>query len=427
VWTINYRPDRGLYLSCNHVKTGIVLLLLLLWSGTGSAGGPNQIEILQARIGCLDIQHEPNLTALVARQCNGHSSCSYKAPTQAEYRRAGVRAKTRSFCTQAMEITFRCGANVSDQVTVPGDAWRHPPAMLSCNPRQRAHVKPIGQDRLALSATGYGRIGTTFGSDKLAGLSTFELQFGRYDARGQNTGTGTINHKLRTVGVWHYPENSAITASLSDRTRNTQFRFYVSYFPLPEGSRSMQTAKAGCRRTCSMSIARPASNEIFVLRGFLVRRINGDDNLQKLAVLPKANQGRVDVTFTGKNNAPFNTEIQYAYVSRRWLDGPYVTNIQDRKRYTTLYFGKREPGRALLQGFSFEFANGDHQIHVIKLNPANEKDDSWSAAFDDKNTQANPTRIRAIYTILRRTPRTTVQHVVPKPAPKSRSEPRPTR
>jgi len=95
---------------------------------------PNAITVSRARIGCLDIQTEGNLTGLVGRACNDRASCTYKAPTEDQYRRAGVQARTRTFCTQAMEITYQCGHNDFQTVLVPGDAWSHPPAQLICNP-----------------------------------------------------------------------------------------------------------------------------------------------------------------------------------------------------------------------------------------------------------------------------------------------------
>ncbi|MGE5321290.1 MAG: hypothetical protein ACM3SW_00405, partial [Actinomycetota bacterium] len=93
---------------------------------------PDVITVSRARIGCLDIQRAPNLTELVGRACDGRKSCAYKAPTPDEYTRAGVRAATRTFCTQGMEIVFQCGHNDFQTITVPGDAWTHPPAQLFC-------------------------------------------------------------------------------------------------------------------------------------------------------------------------------------------------------------------------------------------------------------------------------------------------------
>src|SRR5262252_8472189 len=96
----------------------------------GSVSDP--ITVTKARIGCLDLQKDGNLTGLVAAACNGRASCSYKAPTPDEYTRAGVRAAGRPFCTQGMEISFRCGHNDEESVEVPGDAWNHDAAQLSC-------------------------------------------------------------------------------------------------------------------------------------------------------------------------------------------------------------------------------------------------------------------------------------------------------
>jgi hypothetical protein len=91
------------------------------------------ITVTKARIGCLDRQTDGNLTTLVEQACNNKSSCSFKAPTEDEYRRAGVRAQTRPLCSQAMEISYRCGQGDVQTVFVPGHAWDHPPAQLICD------------------------------------------------------------------------------------------------------------------------------------------------------------------------------------------------------------------------------------------------------------------------------------------------------
>lgn len=95
--------------------------------------GEAPIKITSARIGCLDKQKEGNLTRLVASACNGRASCSYPAPTPDAYKKAGVKAETRTACTQAMEIKYRCGTNDDQVVLVEGDAWNHPPARLRCD------------------------------------------------------------------------------------------------------------------------------------------------------------------------------------------------------------------------------------------------------------------------------------------------------
>jgi hypothetical protein len=129
----------------------VVACSLLLVGGLAQA----QIRVTGARIGCLDIQKDGNLTGIVASACNNRQSCSYKAPTPQEYTRAGVRAATRSFCTQAMEITYECGPNDFHTVTVPGDAWNHPPAELVCKapppPPGGSQPSPQGQGPFPIS------------------------------------------------------------------------------------------------------------------------------------------------------------------------------------------------------------------------------------------------------------------------------------
>ena len=111
------------------VAAGFALALV---GGAGRAHA--QISVSKARIGCLDIQHDGNMTAIVGAACNGKWSCSYKAPTEDAYKRAGVHAATRSFCTQGMEITYQCGHNDFHTATIAGDAWNNPPAKLVCTP-----------------------------------------------------------------------------------------------------------------------------------------------------------------------------------------------------------------------------------------------------------------------------------------------------
>ena len=93
---------------------------------------PPTITVTDARIGCLDIQKSGNLTGVVRKACDAKTSCSYKAPTEDEYKRLGVQAATRTFCTQGMQIVYNCGDNNSRTINVDGDAWDHPAAELYC-------------------------------------------------------------------------------------------------------------------------------------------------------------------------------------------------------------------------------------------------------------------------------------------------------
>jgi hypothetical protein len=122
-------------------------LATLLCTGIAQA----QIHVDRARIGCLDIQKDPNLTGLVAAACNGKASCSYKAPTESEYRRVGVVVRTRAFCTQAMEIVYQCGSSPARTVTVPGDAWNHPAAQLACASLSSQTAGSLGHSGAALN------------------------------------------------------------------------------------------------------------------------------------------------------------------------------------------------------------------------------------------------------------------------------------
>ncbi|HYT68953.1 MAG TPA: PAN domain-containing protein [Vicinamibacterales bacterium] len=120
-----------------------LLPVLLAHPGATDPGGPvaftpapNVITIVTARQGCLDIQPPGNMTVLVARACNGKSACSFRSPGEQP------NSATRPFCTQGMEITYRCTDGSRRVVTVPGDAWKHGPAQLACNPPDLPSAPP---------------------------------------------------------------------------------------------------------------------------------------------------------------------------------------------------------------------------------------------------------------------------------------------
>lgn len=130
------------------------------------------IDVTKARIGCLDIQKDGNLTALVQQACDHRNSCSYKAPTEDQYKRAGVRAATRTFCTQAMEITYQCPGNETRVATVPGDAWNHPPAQLTCPPTTFA---TSWRARNGFSFTNSGTLATALGGWNLGEITSSDV------------------------------------------------------------------------------------------------------------------------------------------------------------------------------------------------------------------------------------------------------------
>ena len=111
----------------------LFLVMAAIFCFAATSARADEITVTKARIGCLDIQVAGNLTGLVGAACNNKTSCSYQAPTETQYRNAGVQAQTRLFCTQAMEIIYQCGQNEFHTATVPGDAWKNPPAQLACN------------------------------------------------------------------------------------------------------------------------------------------------------------------------------------------------------------------------------------------------------------------------------------------------------
>jgi hypothetical protein len=134
-------------------KLNWLIAAAFVYLGVAQICQAQNIDVTEARIGCLDIQKSGNLTTIVGKACNGKSSCSFKAPTQSEYEREGVKAATRTFCTQGMEIIYRCGTGPNQVISVPGDAWNNPPAQLECAaaaPQQpsQAHTITVTKARI---------------------------------------------------------------------------------------------------------------------------------------------------------------------------------------------------------------------------------------------------------------------------------------
>lgn len=158
-----YHCHKGTFAGRRFSSKEEMLKLLACYAPAGPANrvsppAPGAITVTAARIGCLDIQTEPNLTALVSQACDNQASCAYKAPTEDEYTAAGVTANTRTACTQAMEITYRCAPDEFHTVTVPGDAWDNPPAQLTCNapPLPPSPLPPAGAGRITVTTARIG-------------------------------------------------------------------------------------------------------------------------------------------------------------------------------------------------------------------------------------------------------------------------------
>ena len=86
---------------------------------------------MTARQGCLDIQPAGNMTTVVGQACNGLDSCQFQAPNGTQ-----PGSVTRTFCTQQLEVTYRCGQGGAHTISTAtygdGDAWAKSPLTLNC-------------------------------------------------------------------------------------------------------------------------------------------------------------------------------------------------------------------------------------------------------------------------------------------------------
>ena len=176
----------------------------LLINGNAEA----QITITKARIGCLDIQIDGNLTAIVGGACNNKTVCSYKAPTEEEYKRLGVHAATRAFCTQAMEITYHCANGEIKGETVPGDAWNHPPAQLVCDGRTVAT-----NNQYVTPRSGAACAAPKLASPEYIAAPRVMLDWTPTQSRGDYTFLGFRPPEPATPAMYNSPQTSGIAGA----------------------------------------------------------------------------------------------------------------------------------------------------------------------------------------------------------------------
>ena len=185
---------------------------------------------------------------------------------------------------------------------------------------------------------------------------------------------------------------------LGDRDSGDPVRMTAKYFslsvqlrgppPRPRPTFSV-TGRADGRGSALAGIPRLAADELLVLRGFAIQTLRGNHHLRAVGVRHLRERNAISVTFADDSpeDDGFAFSVHYLVVLHASRTGrtrnPYFEGpFQQRFRFTeSANVRKSEPGVAMLSGFTFRFADNDHHLRKIAIDP--EPLDSFGVTFTD--------------------------------------------
>jgi len=220
-------------------------------------------------------------------------------------------------------------------------------------------------------------------------LSRFSLEFpgGNHKLNAIGTGivTPAVRNLLRSRGLDPHPvlrprPRWPLFAIMKDDDGNDPARVDNDWVPMSAGA-LLETTPRNCSGLCRVSIQPVPTGMKFALTGFfLVRNNKFNAPVRKLSVWPEGATNFVRVEF-GDNDGreTFAAIIQYTFIPRRAIvaDLPtqnrsYRGNGSPAEYQAAMRAQRPVPLRGnqvgILQGFSFEFLNGEHFIGQVEAN-----------------------------------------------------------
>lgn len=218
---------------------------------------------------------------------------------------------------------------------------------------------------------GTAQVTVSFGEQGSFMLNTFELGFTNGD------------HKVRKIALT--TTSSGATAALTDHNADDPIRFRGRYYKSTIANK--HTVSATCEGACTIPIAaRPHSAATLVLQGFKIERSSGDSNVRKLEIRPTADRKSYRVEYRDNGTFSYKVTLQYAWVPT----GHGVIEVSatgqrtaSQKNAVIPLSTTAQSSYSVLQGFSFEFLNGDH--HLKDLAVLQNAQRQYSVRFNDNN------------------------------------------
>jgi len=215
-----------------------------------------------------------------------------------------------------------------------------------------------------------------------SGLNSFSFSFQNGDHHIKSI-TALPNALRTTVGFLDNDGNDPYQVAL--RVDNNLGPGARSVFALDN-----QSCNGG---TCRVRLPVPCgSNNTFILTGFSFQFKDGDRQIKKVAI--KRINDELEVSFGDQTPSdPYVWSVQYAIVPRANL----VREQTIRRSTMGSARVARLPGRAVIQGFSFEFTNADHHLRDFKVDLQNNQ---LAVNFQDNNLD-DPVAWSVDYAVLR--------------------------
>lgn len=190
------------------------------------------------------------------------------------------------------------------------------------------------------------------------------------------------DHHVRSVGLLiDSPRLFETQLYYRDVNSDDPFDYAYRYWDVqPSGIFATDTGTRGCRNTCTTSIARPAGDVVFVLRGFYFSYRGTDNHLKRVRISESG--GSLTVTFADDGPSEgaddFDYIVQYAYVPRSRIGalgtvGGGTTGSQSKPI---------TGGSAVIRGFSLGYLSSDHHVEEMGMNVYGGAATAW---FNDNN------------------------------------------
>jgi hypothetical protein len=238
---------------------------------------------------------------------------------------------------------------------------------------------PVFAQTTTLSGFGEGTLQRNFSVAGVPLLKSFFFDFGAGE-----------DHHILEVSV--YPEtNGMITLAFKDNDGNDEFYYNIVYGATATSGTFVGSTYGECkdRDACTRAIARPspASNYVFVLRGFRIFYHGEDHHIDEIALYES--NGQLHVRLNDRNNDDtYRWYARWAWVPRSRFQtvgsvSGYSCDSNPIESSCDRDWKAVPAGAAVIRGFRFDFRHDDHHLSNIGLFTRN--NGAIEAYFGDKN------------------------------------------
>jgi hypothetical protein len=185
-----------------------------------------------------------------------------------------------------------------------------------------------------------------------------------------------VDHQIAAIEVMPQRGNGKrfFRFGFNDKNADDDYSYRVWFWATADSRVVLQRRHGNlCSRgECTVGIAKPPGDVVFVLSGFELKFRDGDRHLDEIGILE--NDGKVTVYFNDKSDDDaFEWSIEYAYIPRDMFAHVGSTEGRKAKGYAE---GTKPVGDSVIRGFKLKFKNyftsgDDHQIRVVGVSLAN--------------------------------------------------------